>query len=219
MRIKKYLEVLAGGMGAKLKVYEDDHFIRDENVPLSVLKDEEAARIANMMDDDDYDDEDEEDDDLDEEDYDEHGLDKTGVFDSQEERKKSKIEFDEAYTEDDLEADMQNLSYLIRQLFKNTNIEVDVDYDGLDIKLYIFLNRREKMKNLLKTFDVVFKLKKDILPQYHAEVELYESKAKNPVLCFGFDYVAEGGVVKKEESIYGDKDHGKKKDSDDDLPF
>ena len=55
------------------------------------------------------------------------------------------------------------------------------------------------MKNILKAFDVVYKLKKDILPQYDSEMELYESKQGYPILSFQF--------------IHGKGDH------DDNLPF
>ena len=209
MKIRKYLEVLSGGLGG-IKTNEDEHFIRDENVPFKSLRSD--------ADDDDDDDDDDFDDDLDELDYDEHGLDKSDVFDTKEERRKSEPKFDEGYTQEDFEADMESLTYLIRQLFKNTNIEVDVDYDGLDIKLYVFLNKREKMKSLLKIFDLVYKLKKDILPQYHSEVELYQSKVKDPVLCFMFDYMEVGGNISTNK---GDEKFNQAgiTDRDADLPF
>lgn len=79
-----------------------------------------------------------------------------------------------------------HLCYLIRTMFTNYGITAQVDRDELDIAVYIILDKREKMKNILKSFDVVYKLKKDILPQYESEMELYESKEGLPILSFQF---------------------------------
>ena len=85
-------------------------------------------------------------------------------------------------------ADMDNLCYFIRKLFKNNRVDADVDYSSDDIKVYIYLQRREKIASLLKAFEVVYKLKKDILPEYYPEVELFENKQGQPVLQFTFNY-------------------------------
>jgi len=156
---------------------------------------------------------------------------------------KSKIEFKEGYTEDDLNADMENLTYLVRQLFKNTGIEADVIYDGLDIDIYTYLHPKEKIKSLLKIFDAVTRLKSDILPQYDSGVELYQSKEKFPILQFRFEYNGgvssseketkalppassestpiSGGSTKKQGSLFADDEEVdlSKIDSDSELPF
>jgi len=88
---------------------------------------------------------------------------------------------DESYDAND------HLCYLIRTMFENFNLSATVDVnDDLDIEVYVFLQRKEKMKNILRAFDVVFKMKKDILPQYESEMELYESKDGFPILSFKF---------------------------------
>ena len=115
---------------------------------------------------------------------------------------KTKVkESGEAYTESDLDADMKSLTSLISDLFKNTSISAEVIYDGLDIDIYVFLHRREKMKEMLKVFDAVIRLKRDILPQYQSTVELYESKETWPILQFRFEYESEvaPAATKKEE--------------------
>jgi hypothetical protein len=47
------------------------------------------------------------------------------------------------------------------------------------------------MSNLLNVFEVINKIKKDLLTTYSAEVELYENKEGYPVLKFTFSYDAE----------------------------
>lgn len=163
-------------------------------------------------------------------------------------KKSDDVKTGEGYTEDDLDADMENLTSLVRELFKNTGIEAQVMFNGLDIDIYVFLHKREKMKMLLKVFDTVVKLKKEILPQYESAVELYESKEKWPILQFKFEYqtgVSSNSIVvtKSEETpppipkalppssvtndikqtkLFGDDekvDMGNKTDRGSDLPF
>ena len=84
--------------------------------------------------------------------------------------------------------EMENLCYLIRKLFKNNRVEADVDYSDSDIKVYIYLQKREKISTLLRSFEVAMKLRKDILPQYLPEVELFENKQGFPIMMFTFSY-------------------------------
>ena len=101
----------------------------------------------------------------------------------------------EVYSNEEENSDEEDhLCYLIRSMFTNYGITAQVDRDELDLSVYIFLEKKEKMKNILKAFDVVYKLKKDILPQYDSEMELYESKQGYPIFKFDFFYG------------YGDKD-------------
>lgn len=118
----------------------------------------------------------------------------------------------EMESEDPYKEDMEFLCSTIRSLFKNSDVDIDVDYDGFDISLYAFPEKREKMSSLLKIFDVVHKLKKDILPQYESEFELYESKKGDPVFSFQFIF-STGEPGEEEES--GDTEDG----SPDDGPF
>ena len=84
--------------------------------------------------------------------------------------------------------DMEHLLYLLRSLFKNTGVDVEIEHKGLDIMIYAVLNKKEKMKTVLKIFDVAKKLKKDILAQYDSEFELWETKSGHPMLTFNFFY-------------------------------
>lgn len=94
--------------------------------------------------------------------------------------------------EDQYQNDMEYLCHTIRSLFKTSDMEVDVDYNGYDISIYSFPEKREKISSILKIFDIVYKLKKDILPQYESEFELYESKKGDPVFSFQFSYDSDG---------------------------
>jgi len=108
-------------------------------------------------------------------------------------------EEEESYSEESSDDEEDHLCYLIRSMFNNSGINAQVERDDLDLTVYVFLQQKERMKSILKTFDVVHKLKKDILPQYDSEMELYESKQGYPIFKFDFFYG------------YGDKD--------DNLPF
>ena len=123
--------------------------------------------------------------------------------------------------EDDVQDDdMQHLLYLIRSLFKNGGVDADIDHEGLNISICVVLNRKEKMSNILRVFDVAKKLKKDILLQYESEFELWETKDDRPVLTFNFEYT-DGVIYDKDDDEDDDEDDfeeegGSKKD---DIPF
>lgn len=92
---------------------------------------------------------------------------------------------EEDYNDGDAEEE-DYLCYLIRSMFSNYDIEALVERNDLDITINIFLNKKEKMNNILKVFDIIYKMRKDILPQYDSQVELFETRAGEPVLCFEF---------------------------------
>lgn len=89
---------------------------------------------------------------------------------------------------DDENSDIQNLMDLLRSFFENQGIEVKVENKGFDLNIYTFLNKIDKLKNIIKIFNIVKRVKKDILPQYDSEFELYESEDGSPVLYFSFYY-------------------------------
>lgn len=97
-------------------------------------------------------------------------------------------------TEEDMEGKkseednpLDELCYYVRKFFKVNDIDdVIVEHEDADIKVYVFLERRENMYSLLHPFDVVEKIQKDILPQYDVEVELYSNKKGNPILLYSF---------------------------------
>jgi hypothetical protein len=113
--------------------------------------------------------------------------------------------------------DMQHLLYLIRSLFKNVGIEADVDSEGLNISIYVVLNKREKMKNILSVFDLAKKLKNDILLQYESEFELWETKDGRPILTFNFTYKDELVYDGEEENDANDEEDSSKEEKD--IPF
>lgn len=86
------------------------------------------------------------------------------------------------------EDEEDHLCYLIRSMFNNYGLNVSVERNELDITINLFLERKERMKNILKAFDVIHKMKKDILPQYDSQMELFETKSGYPVLSFEFYY-------------------------------
>lgn len=95
-------------------------------------------------------------------------------------------DFDDNYEEDD---DMDNLLYLLRKMFYNSGIEnVIISNKKMDLTIYVELEREERLKDIIKVFEVVNKLKKDILPQYDSEFDMWKTKKGNPLLTFTFYY-------------------------------
>jgi hypothetical protein len=97
-------------------------------------------------------------------------------------------EFDGNEEEESFEETAKHLCYLVRKLLSNQlpNIDTDVDYNNDGLEVYFFLQRREKIEALVKIFECAYKLKKETLPQYISEAELYESKEGYPVFLFTF---------------------------------
>lgn len=105
--------------------------------------------------------------------------------------------------EDDVEGDdMDHLLYLLRTMFKNSGVEVQIDNRGLDIMIYALMDRKERLKDIINVLEVANKLKKDILPQYDSELEMWETRKGQPMMVFNF--------------LYGE---GLGDDNDDGIPF
>ena len=102
---------------------------------------------------------------------------------------KSTFRDDDFDEDDDIEMDdVEHLLYLLRSMFKNSGIEVEVEHKNLDIMIYCVMSRKERLKDLINVFGVATKLKKDILPQYDSEFEMWETKTGQPMLVFYFYY-------------------------------
>jgi hypothetical protein len=86
------------------------------------------------------------------------------------------------------EDDMEHLLYLLRSMFKNSGIDVRVSNKEMNINIFIQLTPRERLKRVITIFEVVNKLKKDILIQYSCEFEMWETKMGMPYLEFTFYY-------------------------------
>lgn len=98
---------------------------------------------------------------------------------------------DEEYEDDDVEQDdIQHLLYLLRTMFKNSGVDnVRIDNDrGLDILIYCTVERKERLKDIIRIFEVVNKLKKDILLQYDTEYDIWQNRKGQPMFVFSFEY-------------------------------
>ena len=93
--------------------------------------------------------------------------------------------------EEHKDGEMGELAYWIRQMFRANKLEASVETENYDLMVYIFLEKREKIGTLLSVFEVVNKIKKDLLTYYDAEVELYENKQGFPILKFNFSWAGE----------------------------
>ena len=88
--------------------------------------------------------------------------------------------------DDDDDDDMSHLCYLLRSMFSNINIDVDVDNSGLDLSIIAQFSRKESLSDIVKVFEVVKKIKKDILAQYSSYYEMWETKTGTPMITFEF---------------------------------
>ena len=107
------------------------------------------------------------------------------------------------YSDDEIsyEDEESNLEYLIRTFLTARGIKSFVESDGKDVTIYIYLQKREKIRNLTKIFDVVVNhMKVEMFEGYDLETELYETKEGDSI--FSFTFYAEGLP-----------------DTDDDYPF
>ena len=158
MKIKKYTQIVN-----ESRWDEDDSLFGRPSYP------------GSEDDDDDYDDD--EDDDF----YDDNGYKKlTDDRDSD----------DDDDDEDDAEDDGQfgHLLYLLRLMFKNTGVEVEISNDDLDISIVAFMNPKERLRDVIRVFEVAKKLKRDTLAQYDSEFEIWYGKDGRPMLTFNFYY-------------------------------
>jgi len=92
--------------------------------------------------------------------------------------------------DDDSEDDGQfgHLLYLLRLMFKNTGVEVEITNDDLDISIVAFMNEKERLRDVIRVFEVAKKLKRDTLAQYDSEFEIWYGKDGRPMLTFNFYY-------------------------------
>ena len=109
---------------------------------------------------------------------------------------------DETYNpeEDESSDDMDHLCYLLRQMLYNIGMDlVNVESNGLDISISVQFNRKEQLKDIVKVFSVIKKIKKDILAQYEDSFEIWETKTGEPVITFDFN-LDDGKKASKGES-------------------
>lgn len=111
-------------------------------------------------------------------------------------RKSSNPKFDDydedddyyEYDESDDDDDVQHLTYLLRQMFRNSgvdNVQITAKRNE-DIVIEVNMAKKDTLRNVIKVFEVANKLKRDILAQYDSEFEMWESKSGGGILTFGF---------------------------------
>ena len=88
--------------------------------------------------------------------------------------------------EDDSDDDMSHLCYLLRSMFNNSNVDVNVENSGLDLSITAQFARRESLSDIVKVFEIVRKIKKDVLGQYSSSYEIWETKSGTPMITFEF---------------------------------
>ena len=110
--------------------------------------------------------------------------------------------------EDDSDDDMSHLCYLLRSMFNNSNVDVNVENSGLDLSITAQFARRESLSDIVKVFEVIKKIKKDILAQYSSSYEMWETKSGSPMITFEF-------MLEDDD----DKDGVVTDDKDDDYPW
>lgn len=102
------------------------------------------------------------------------------------------------------EEEEDNLGYLIRTFLSARGIRAYVETDGKDVIIYVYLNKKEKIKNLTKIFDVVVNnMKVQMFEDYDLETELYETKEGEHI--FSFTFYADGSIDKDEDD-YSDQE-------------
>lgn len=93
---------------------------------------------------------------------------------------------DDHYTD---EEGMSDLINLFNQLFDNSGIyNVNIEGTPKEINMYFSLNYREKLRDIVAIFEVLSKIKRDILPQFDNETDLWIDKKGNPLLSVTFQY-------------------------------
>ena len=110
--------------------------------------------------------------------------------------------------EDDSDDDMSHLCYLLRSMFNNSNVDVNVENSGLDLSITAQFARRESLSDIIKVFEIVRKIKKDVLAQYSSSYEMWETKTGTPMITFEF-------MLDDDD----DKDGVVTDDKDDDYPW
>lgn len=106
--------------------------------------------------------------------------------------------------EDDSDDDMSHLCYLLRSMFNNSNVDVNVENSGLDLSITAQFARRESLSDIVKVFEIIKKIKKDVLAQYSSSYEMWETKSGSPMITF--EFMLEDEDDDKDGIVTGDKD-------------
>jgi len=71
-------------------------------------------------------------------------------------------------------------------MFNNSNVDVNVENSGLDLSITAQFARRESLSDIVKVFEIIKKIKKDVLAQYSSSYEMWETKSGSPMITFEF---------------------------------
>lgn len=107
--------------------------------------------------------------------------------------------------DDDMESDMEHLKSLLLTMFTNKNIDnVNIANDGMDLSIRCSLENRERLSDIVSLFDLLNKLKTDILPQYDTEFDMWQNYS-GQTFEFGFYY--NEGSGDSEDNDYEEDDN------------
>lgn len=97
--------------------------------------------------------------------------------------------YHDQYDEEEDSEGIYDLINLFKQMFYNSSIEnVEIEATTKEIVMYFTLHYKERLRDIVKIFDVLSKIKKDILPQFDSEIDLWKDKKGNPLLTVTFEY-------------------------------
>ena len=96
-----------------------------------------------------------------------------------------------------------NLASILRKMFLRSGIHAEIDSDNNEILICCKMKRTENIKDVIEVFEIVKKIKKDILAQYDSEFEMF----------------TKGGVTQFLFSFYIGDGLGDDNNSEDDSPF
>ena len=83
--------------------------------------------------------------------------------------------------------DMEHLLYLLRTFLKDSGINNgSLKNSDSSIKLEIVLKTKERLTDVIKTFAVLKKLSNDIMADYDAEFDIWETKQGDPLLIIDY---------------------------------
>lgn len=86
---------------------------------------------------------------------------------------------------------IENLLSTLRKIVKNSGFKkayVFFEEEDSSINIQFVLNKTENMNNIMKIMNLLKKLESDILIQYNAEFDLWETKQGDPLLTGKFFY-------------------------------
>lgn len=85
--------------------------------------------------------------------------------------------------------DISDLVNLFNKLFDNSGI-YDVNIEGTitDLNIDFSLNHRENLRYIVSIFEVLSKIKRDILPQFESQTDLWIDRSGYPLLSVVFRY-------------------------------